>query len=131
MSAAEPAAKLPSDPASVMSLNYSRDIPAFPKASLTGYFERQTWVRTYTRHLTLEGPLLYYRHSEEEPVAWCVDLREVTVIPGRRPMELRIQKKDDTVVLFASNNTQFRKWFSEIKRVSDVSFPFLLSKIGR
>lgn len=106
----------------IHSLKYSANIPPNPQANLSGWFDRQKALWSVRRWLQLHGSMLFYSHTRHSSPQWSVDLRECQVVGGKRARELAITRPDGTVInLFAPTIEEFKLWFTELKRVSDVS----------
>lgn len=107
-----------------MVLRHSANIPANPTAHLSGWFQRHTKLRVVHRWLQLTGTVLTYRHAPQSSAEWIVDLRDCTVSAGRRAKEIvLIRPACKPLSLYAVSMDELKVWFSEMKRVSDVSQP--------
>lgn len=116
---------------STLPLRYSATIPSRPKASLSGWFEKRKGLWSFRRWLELSGSILTYRHTPRSQPTWTIDLREYRVVAGRRPCEILIydagaELHDNAFRLFALTMGELKIWFSEMKKVSDVSFSLLI-----
>lgn len=105
-----------------MALQHSSTIPSHPQANLSGWFERHTSIWPIRRWLELRGPTLTYRNSRTSAPQWTVDLRECRIAAGSRARELVLERPSaPPLSIFAPSLAELKLWFTELKRVSDVS----------
>lgn len=111
----------------VKSLRHSATIPPNPQCNMSAWFYRPSHLWMHRRWLELRGATLTYRHSPHSDVQWSVDVRECHIFAGKAAKQLIINRPKCTPLTLIAPTIQILKlWFTELKRVADVSrvFPF-------
>uniref|UniRef100_A0A7S0ZKN0 Non-specific serine/threonine protein kinase n=1 Tax=Timspurckia oligopyrenoides TaxID=708627 RepID=A0A7S0ZKN0_9RHOD len=85
--------------------------------NLSGYMRKQTKVlkRKKKCFIRLSGPTLScYRERQSSDSSWQVSLRKATITGDESTLEIRIHTASRSIVLFAENTQEHKKWLNAI-----------------
>lgn len=81
------------------------------------------------RYLVIEGTKLSHRTKENTPPTWMIDINDVRLSLGERPLEFLISAGGRCVAFFAENQEDLVGWVQALKSASSILEDFY--RLGR